>query len=118
MWRNGEEVGVGDVLRGLSAKALVWGDVDPLGSGLGARYADDSMIVVEVRASTLFECRGGVKDAHACEIVGCLTYDNVPDSCQLEILKSKGLSSSFHGCVVCSFVLFYILPWRTTSAGQ
>ena len=64
MWRDVEVVGVGDVLRGLSAKALVWGDVDPLGSGLGARYADDSMIVVEVRASTLFEGPGEwVEDA-------------------------------------------------------
>jgi hypothetical protein len=59
VWRNVEDVGVGDVLRGLSARALVWGDVDPFGSGLGARYADGSTIVVEVLASTLFECRGG-----------------------------------------------------------
>ena len=29
MWREVEEVGVGDVLRGLSARPLVWGDVDP-----------------------------------------------------------------------------------------
>jgi hypothetical protein len=63
-----------DVLRGLSAGALVWGDVDPHGSGLCTRYADDSTIVVEVRVSTLFECRGGwVKDAHACDVVRCLT---------------------------------------------
>ncbi len=59
MWRDVEEEGVGDVWRGLSARALVWGDVDPFGSGLGARYADGSTIVVEVRASTLFECRAG-----------------------------------------------------------
>jgi hypothetical protein len=66
MWRDVEVVGVGDVLRGLSAAALVWGDVNPHGGGLGTRYADGSTIVVEVRASTLFECRGGwVKDAHA-----------------------------------------------------
>jgi hypothetical protein len=65
-WRDVEVVGVGDVLRGLSAGALVWGDVDPHGGGLATRYADGSTIVVEVRASTLLECRGGwVKDAHA-----------------------------------------------------
>jgi hypothetical protein len=29
VWRNVEELGIGDVLRGLFARALVWGDVDP-----------------------------------------------------------------------------------------
>ena len=58
---------VSAMLRGLSTRALVWGDVDPHGSGLGARYANGSTIVVEVRSSTLFECRGGwVEDAYAC----------------------------------------------------
>ena len=66
MWRNEEEVGVGDVLRRLSARGLVWGDVDPHCSGLCARAADGSTIVVEVRASALLEGQGGwVKDAHA-----------------------------------------------------
>ena len=38
MWREVEEVGVGDVFRGLS-RALVWGDIDPQGCGLGTCYA-------------------------------------------------------------------------------
>jgi hypothetical protein len=29
VWREVEKVGVGDVLRGRSSKALVWGDIDP-----------------------------------------------------------------------------------------
>jgi hypothetical protein len=67
-------VGVGDVVRGLVARALVWGDVDPHGGGPGARDADGGAIVIEVRASALFECLGGwVEDAHACEVVRCLT---------------------------------------------
>ena len=74
VWRNEEEVGVGDVLRRLSARGLVWGDVDPHCSGLCARTADGSTIVVEVHASALFESLGGwVEDAHACEIVRGLT---------------------------------------------
>ena len=36
-WRDVEVVGVGDVLRGLSARALLWGYVDPGSSGLGTR---------------------------------------------------------------------------------
>jgi len=36
VWRDVEVVGVGDVLRGHSARAHVWGYVDP-GSGLGTR---------------------------------------------------------------------------------
>ena len=39
-------VGVGDVVKGLFARALVWGDVDPHGGGLGARYADGGMVVI------------------------------------------------------------------------
>ncbi len=46
MWRAVEEVGVGDVLRGLSAWALVWDDVDPDSCGLGARWADGSTILL------------------------------------------------------------------------
>jgi hypothetical protein len=54
------------VLRGLFARALVWGDVNPHSGGLGARNADGGAIVIEERASTLFVCLGGwVKDAHA-----------------------------------------------------
>ena len=37
VWRDVEVVGVGDLLRGLAARALVWGYVDPHGSGLGTR---------------------------------------------------------------------------------
>jgi hypothetical protein len=29
VWRDEEEVGVGDVWKGRSARALAWGDVDP-----------------------------------------------------------------------------------------
>ena len=70
MWRDVEVVVVVNVVRGLFAR----GDVDPLGGGLGARYADGGAIVIEVRASTLLiVCLGGwFKDANACEIVCCL----------------------------------------------
>jgi hypothetical protein len=50
VWRDVKVVGVGDVLRALFARALVWGDVDPNCSGLGAREADGGVIVIEVRA--------------------------------------------------------------------
>ena len=56
--RDVEVVGIGNLLRGLFARALVWGDVDPHGDGLGARNADGGVIVIEVRASALFECLG------------------------------------------------------------
>ena len=36
VWRAVEVVGVGDVVSGLFARVLVWDDVDPHGSGLGA----------------------------------------------------------------------------------
>ena len=36
VWRDVEVVVVGDVVRGLFARALVWADVDPHGGGLGA----------------------------------------------------------------------------------
>ena len=49
------------------------GDIDPHCSGLGAREADGGAIVIEVRASALFECLGGwIDDARACEVVCCL----------------------------------------------
>ncbi len=36
------------------ARALVWGDVDPHGGGLGACKADGGAIVIEVSASACF----------------------------------------------------------------
>jgi hypothetical protein len=73
LWRDVKVVGVGDVVSGLFARALVWGDVDPHCNGLGAREADGGAIVIEVRGSALFECLGGwIDDAHACEVVCCL----------------------------------------------
>ena len=49
------------------------GDVDLHRGGLGAREADGGAIVIEVRASVLFECLGGwIDDARACEVVCCL----------------------------------------------
>jgi len=51
LWRDVKMVGVGDVVRGLFARELVRGDVDPHCSGLGAREADGCVIVIEVRAS-------------------------------------------------------------------
>jgi len=36
LWRDVEVVVVGDVVRVLFARALVWADVDPHGGGLGA----------------------------------------------------------------------------------
>jgi hypothetical protein len=41
------------------ARARVRGDVDPHCSGSGARETDGGAIVIEVRASALFECLGG-----------------------------------------------------------
>ena len=41
--------------------------------GLGAGEPDGGTVVVEVRASALFEgLGGGVEEAHACEVVVCL----------------------------------------------
>ena len=63
VWRDVEEVNVGDVVRGLSEWAFVCGDVDPHGGGL---EPDGGTVVVEVRASALFESLGGgVEEAHA-----------------------------------------------------
>jgi hypothetical protein len=44
VWRDVEEVKVGDVVRGFSEWALVWGDVDPHGGGLGAGEPDGSTV--------------------------------------------------------------------------
>ena len=51
----------------------MWGDVDPHGGGLGAGVPDGCTVVVEVRATAMFEgLGGGVEEAHACEVVACL----------------------------------------------
>ena len=51
----------------------MWSDVDPHGGGLGAGEPDGGTVVVEVRASALFESLGGgVEEAYACEVVVCL----------------------------------------------
>ena len=71
--RDVEEVKVGDVVRGFFEWAFLWGDVDPHGDGLGAGEPDGSAVVVEVRASALFESLGGgVEEAQVCEVVVCL----------------------------------------------
>jgi hypothetical protein len=43
VWRDVEEVNVGDVVRGFFEWAFVWGDVDPHGGGLfgiGLRFVE------------------------------------------------------------------------------
>ena len=73
MWREEEVVGVGDVSSLFSARAFVWGDVDPHGGGLGAGEPDGGAVVVKICAPALLVClRGGIRDAHACEEVGSL----------------------------------------------
>jgi hypothetical protein len=68
-----EEVGVGGVVREFFEWTFVWGDVDPHGGGLGACEPDGCTVVIEVRATALFEgLGGGVEEAHACEVVVCL----------------------------------------------
>jgi hypothetical protein len=44
VWRDVKVVGVGDVVMGFFARALVRGDVDAHCSGLGAREADSGAI--------------------------------------------------------------------------
>jgi len=51
-------VGVGNVASLFSARAFVWGDVDPHGCGLGAGEPDGSAVVVEIRAPALLVCLG------------------------------------------------------------
>ena len=51
VWRDVEVVVVGDVVRRLFARALVWGDVDPHGCSVCAWESDCSAIVVEVGAT-------------------------------------------------------------------
>ena len=78
MWRDVKVVGVGDVVRGFSRRPFVcagrcrsssrWP-----GRTRGRWRRDYRSIVIEVRASALFECLGGwIDDAHACEVVCCL----------------------------------------------
>ena len=53
VWRDVKVVGVGDVVRGLFARTLVRGNVDPHFGGLGVCEADGGAILIEVRASVL-----------------------------------------------------------------
>ena len=67
-------MGIGNVASWFFARAFVWGDVDPHGGGLSACEPDGCTVVVEVRATALFESLGGgVEEAHACEEVVCLS---------------------------------------------
>ena len=43
VWREVKVVGVGNVASLFSARAFVWGDVDPHGGGLGAGEPDVTM---------------------------------------------------------------------------
>ena len=52
MWREVEVVGVGNVASLCSARAFVWGDVDPHGGGLGAGEPDDSAVEVKIISCT------------------------------------------------------------------
>ena len=54
MWREVKVAGVGNVASLFSARAFVWGDVDPHGGGLGA----GSAVVVKIRAPALLVCLG------------------------------------------------------------
>jgi hypothetical protein len=73
VWREVKVMGVGNVASLFSARAFVWGNVDPHGGGLGAGEPDGSAVVVKIRAPALLVCLGlGVGDAHACEEVGGL----------------------------------------------
>ena len=53
-----EVVGVGNVASLFSARAFVWGDVDPHGGGLGAGEPDGGAVVVKIRAPALIVCLG------------------------------------------------------------
>ena len=58
VWREVEVVGVGDVASLFSARAFVWGDVDPHGGGLGAGEPDGGAVLVKIRAPALLVCLG------------------------------------------------------------
>ena len=63
-------MGVGGMVREFFEWEFVWGNVDPHGGGLAACEPNDCTVVVEVRATTLFEgLGGGVEEAHACKVV-------------------------------------------------
>ena len=49
VWVYVKMVGVRDVVSGLFVRALVWGDADPHGGGLGARYAGGGAIAIGPR---------------------------------------------------------------------
>ncbi len=51
MWRDLEAQGVEDVLRGLAARALVWGDVDPYANGLARPGRRDLCLRISVAGS-------------------------------------------------------------------
>jgi hypothetical protein len=59
VWRDVKVVGVGNVASLSSARAFVWGDVDPHGGGLGAGKPDGSAVVAKIRAPALLVCLGG-----------------------------------------------------------
>ena len=42
----------------LSARAFVWGDVDPHGGGLGAGEPDGGAVLVKIRAPAFLVCLG------------------------------------------------------------
>ena len=54
-------VGVGNVASLFSARAFVWGDVDPHVGGLDAGEPDGGAVVVKIRAPVLLVCLGCVK---------------------------------------------------------
>ena len=58
MWREVEVVGGEDVASLFSARAFVWGDVDPHVGGLGAGEPDGGVVVVKIRAPALLVCLG------------------------------------------------------------
>ncbi len=69
-------MGVRGVVREFFEWVFVWGA--PHGGGLGACEPDGCTVVVEVRATALFEgLGGGVEEAHACEVVVCLAQNCV-----------------------------------------
>jgi len=58
VWREVEVVGVGKLASLFSARAFVWGDVDPHAGGLGAGEPDGSAVVVKIHAPALLVCLG------------------------------------------------------------
>ncbi len=56
VWREVKVAGVGNVASLFSARAFVWGDVDPHGGGLGAGEPDGGAVVVKIRAPAVRRC--------------------------------------------------------------